>query len=65
MPRAPQITDRKKDLIITGGGEHRAPEHRTSWVQPYVADAVVMGDRRNSPLVIVDEENCVRYAQDH
>jgi len=64
-----KITDRKKDLIITGGGKNIAPQNIENQLKfsPYVADAVVIGDRRKylTALVIVDEENCVRYAQDH
>jgi long-chain acyl-CoA synthetase len=63
-----RITDRKKDLIITGGGKNIAPQNIENQLKfsPYIADAVVIGDRRKylTALVIVDEENCVRYAQD-
>ncbi len=64
-----RITDRKKDLIITGGGKNIAPQNIENQLKfsPYIADAVVIGDRRKylTALIIVDEENCVRYAQDH
>jgi long-chain acyl-CoA synthetase len=63
-----RITDRKKDLIITGGGKNIAPQNIENQLKfsPYIADAVVIGDRRKylTALVIIDEENCIRYAQD-
>jgi long-subunit acyl-CoA synthetase (AMP-forming) len=55
-----QITDRKKELIITAGGENISPQlvegHLTSI--PVVAQAVVIGDRRRylAALVTLDPE---------
>jgi len=64
-----RITDRKKDLIITGGGKNIAPQNIENQLKfsPYIADAVVIGDRRKylTALIIIDDENCVRWAQDH
>ncbi len=42
------ITDRKKDLIKTSGGKMVAPQNLEAALKadPYIADAVVLGDRR-------------------
>ncbi len=64
-----KITDRKKDLIITAGGKNIAPQYIENQLKfsPYINDAVVIGDRRKflTCLVVIDEENVVKYAQDH
>jgi long-chain acyl-CoA synthetase len=64
-----KITDRKKDLIITAGGKNVAPQYIENLLKfsPYITDAVVIGDRRKfiSALIVIDEENVVKYAQDH
>ena len=64
-----KITDRKKDLIITAGGKNVAPQYIENLLKfsPYINDAVVIGDRRNyiTALIVIDEENVVKYAQDH
>jgi len=64
-----RILDRKKDILITAGGKNVSPatiENALKW-SPYVQDAVVIGDRRKYlvALVLIDEENVVKYAQDH
>ena len=63
-----KITDRKKDLIITAGGKNIAPQYLENLLKfsPYINDAVVIGDRRKflSALIVIDEENVVKYAQD-
>ena len=43
-----QITDRKKDIIITAGGENVAPQLIEGFLKsiPVVSQAVVIGDRR-------------------
>ena len=64
-----KITDRKKDLIITAGGKNIAPQYIENLLKfsPYINDAVVIGDNRKfiSALIVIDEENVVKYAQDN
>jgi long-chain acyl-CoA synthetase len=64
-----KITDRKKDLIVTAGGKNVAPQYIENLLKfsPYINDAVVIGDRRKfiSAIIVIDEENVVKYAQDH
>ncbi|MDO9228054.1 MAG: long-chain fatty acid--CoA ligase [Syntrophales bacterium] len=63
-----KITDRKKDLIITAGGKNIAPQYIENLLKfsPYINDAVVIGDKRKfvSAIIVIDEENVVKYAQD-
>ncbi|HVR42120.1 MAG TPA: AMP-binding protein [Thermoanaerobaculia bacterium] len=63
-----RIVDRKKDIIITAGGKNVAPqmiENRLKF-SPYVNDAIVIGDGRKfiAAIVVLDEENVVKYAQE-
>ncbi len=55
-----QITDRKKDLLITAGGENIAPQVLEGQLKsiPVVAQAVVVGDRKKylAALVTLDPE---------
>ncbi len=55
-----QITDRKKDLLITAGGENIAPQVLEGHLKgiPVVAQAVVIGDRRKylAALLTLDPE---------
>ncbi len=64
-----KITDRKKDLIITAAGKNIAPQNIENQLKfsPYINDAVVIGDRRKylTALIMIDEENVVKYAQDN
>jgi long-chain acyl-CoA synthetase len=53
-----QITDRKKDLIITAGGKNISPseiENRLK-VSPYVREAIVIGDGRKYLTALVGIE---------
>ena len=62
------ITGRLKDIIITAGGKNITPaeiENRLKF-SPYIADAVVIGDKRKflTCLVMIDQENVEKFAQD-
>jgi len=64
-----KIMDRKKDIIITQGGKNVTPafiENKLKF-STYIQDAVVIGDGRKflSALILIDEENVTKYAQDH
>ncbi len=63
-----RITDRKKDLFITAGGKNIAPQFIENKLKfsPYINDAVVIGDGRRFlvALVVIDEENVSKWAQD-
>lgn len=50
-----QITDRKKDLIITAGGENVAPQLVEGYLKaiPVVSQAVVLGDRQRYLGVLI------------
>lgn len=60
------ITDRKKELIVTAGGKNIAPQplEGSLAADKYVAQAVVIGDRRPylSALIAPDFANLQRYA---
>ena len=64
-----RITDRMKDIIITAGGKNITPSEIENELKfsPYVTDAVVIGDKRKflSVIIMIDQENVERYAQDH
>lgn len=53
-----QITDRKKDILITAGGKNVSP----SWIEnalkvsPYVREAIVVGDRRKYLVALIGVE---------
>jgi long-subunit acyl-CoA synthetase (AMP-forming) len=61
-----QITDRKKDLLITAGGENIAPQVIEGLLKgiPVVAQAVVLGDRQKylAALVTLDAERVAEEA---
>jgi long-chain acyl-CoA synthetase len=64
-----QVTDRKKDLIITSSGKNIAPqpiENRLKLI-PYFDNVVLVGDRRNfiSALIVPNLEKLALYAKAH
>ena len=63
-----KIMDRKKDIIITAGGKNITPafiENKLKF-STYIQDAVVVGDGRKflSALILIDEDNVNKFAQD-
>ncbi|RID98577.1 AMP-dependent synthetase/ligase [Simplicispira hankyongi] len=64
-----RITDRMKDIIITAGGKNVTPSELENELKfsPYITDAVVIGDKRPylTVIVMIDQENVEKYAQDH
>ena len=64
-----KITDRKKDIIVTAGGKNITPQYIENKLKAsiYINDAVVIGDRRRflSCLIMIDEDNVVKFAQDN
>ncbi|RPJ16252.1 MAG: long-chain fatty acid--CoA ligase [Desulfobacteraceae bacterium] len=64
-----KIMDRKKDIIITAGGKNITPafiENKLKF-SSYIQDAVVIGEGRKflSALILIDEDNVTKYAQDN
>ena len=64
-----KITDRKKDIMVTAGGKNITPQYIENQLKfsSYVNDAVIIGDNRKfiTALIMIDEENVVKYAQDN
>jgi long-chain acyl-CoA synthetase len=63
-----KILDRKKDIIITAGGKNITPafiENKLKF-SAYIQDAVVIGEGRKYlvALILIDEDNVTKYAQD-
>ncbi len=64
-----KITDRKKDIIVTAGGKNITPQYIENKLKfsAYINDAVIIGDGRRfiTSLIMIDEDNVVKYAQDN
>jgi len=63
-----RITDRKKDLIVTAGGKNVAPQKIENMliVDPYIAQAVVIGDQRSFLTALISPalETIAQYAKE-
>ncbi|HLU24730.1 MAG TPA: long-chain fatty acid--CoA ligase [Longimicrobiales bacterium] len=59
-----RITDRKKDLIVTAGGKNVAPApiENLAKLSRFVAEAVMIGDRRPYPVLLIAPDFAVLEA---
>ena len=64
-----EITDRKKDIIITSGGKNISPQEIENEFKasPYIKDAVVIGDGRKylTALILIEYDNVGKWAEDN
>lgn len=63
-----KITDRKKDLIKTGGGKYVAPQRLENLLKmtPVISNSLIHGDQKYIvALITLDKPNVLRFAKDH
>ncbi len=62
-----QITDRKKDIIVTSGGKNIAPQHVENLLknEEFVSQSLVYGDRRKyiTALITLSADDIVKWSE--